>query len=170
MLAFILSAVVSQNPVWAQNTTDAGLSGSERSCFAGVITAAWPAAVPADITYLHCTRQAGGSVCHYVESASGTAAQYVADEAAGVVVEGVPTWNGTTATYQRVRRATLTTAQAGDLASCIVIVWPSAGTAQTLTIEKVASTYPASLDHHVTGTAAQYLTAKAAGLVVKRIQ
>lgn len=170
MLTLLTSIALAQSPVWAQNTTDAGLSGSERTCFASVITGRWPDATPADVTYFHCNRDTLAG-CMYTESASGTAAQFAADELAGLVPSpNAVTWNGTTATYQRTRSGMLTSAQADSLLACIAIVWPAAGTPQTLTIEKVASTYPASLDHHVTGTAAQYVAARAAGTVVRRVR
>lgn len=170
MLALITSIALAQSPVWAQTTTDAGLSVAERTCFANVITSRWPAATPASIDYFHCNRE-GGTTCHYTETVSGTAAQFAADELAGLVPDPAAVqWNSPTATYQRLRSGALTPAQASALASCIATVWPSAGTPQSLTIERTGSTYPASLDHHVTGTAAQYLAARAAGTVVRRVR
>lgn len=170
MLPLLLAIVAQSNPVWAERVTDAGLILAERQCFAAVITSRWSDATPAAVDYLHCYRDVL-AVCHYTETVSGTAAQFASDETADLVPRpNAVTWNANVATYQRTRSGALNAAQTGELAACIAIVWPAAGAPQSLTIERVGSTYPASLDHHVTGTAAQYVAARAAGTVVRRVR
>ncbi len=171
MIPLLLAIVAQANPVWAERLNDAGLSGSERTCFANVVTAAAPTANPTNIDYLHWASGASLEL-NYRETVATTAAQYAADELAGIILDpNAVTWNASVATYQRVQRITMTPAQLGSLYACVVLVWPAAGAPQSLTIERRAGpTFPASLDHHVTGTPAQYVAARAAGLVVRRIQ
>jgi len=170
ILAIVLAAA--GDPTFIEKTADEVLNGSEKAGLVAFVTAVWPDAHPADVVEFECRRRAGTHKgCRIVDERTSSAAQYVADEAAGRALLFVSA-SGGNATYQYSDGfLELTSEQKVALSSWVSLVWPALtlGPVRGLRVWRANNQVLAVALFESTASPAAYLTKWDSGLVAERL-